>query len=230
MLERFERSVERIVEGSIAGIFRLRVQPAEIGRRLERAMLDGRVTSVGATLAPNLYEVSLHPDDAAAFTGWEDALSREMETWLAELSFARGLKTVGPIKVRLSQDASVARRSVRAEGRFSNVVKSAEPPGRSAHDLPRRMRLLPIDPGVPALTLVADVVTVGRSENNDLVLPHPEVSRHHARLEPDGTNWRVVDLGSTNGTWINGVRQSTATLSAGDEVVFGDVRYTAAPG
>ena len=45
------------MEGSIAGIFRLRVQPAEIGRRLERAMLDGRVTSVGTSCAPNLYEV-----------------------------------------------------------------------------------------------------------------------------------------------------------------------------
>ena len=119
MLARFERAVERIVEGSIAGVFRLRVQPAEIGRRLERAMLDGRVTSVGTSLAPNLYEVRLHPEDAAAFTGWEQALSREMETWLAEFAFARGLSTVGPIQVRLVADASVGRRSVQAEGRFA---------------------------------------------------------------------------------------------------------------
>ena len=71
MLARLERALERIVEGSIAGVFRLRVQPAEIGRRLERAMLDGRVTSVGTSLAPNLYEVRLHPEDAAAFAEWD---------------------------------------------------------------------------------------------------------------------------------------------------------------
>src|SRR5919112_5908905 len=122
MLTRLERALERIVEGSIAGVFRLRVQPAEIGRRLERAMLDGRVTSVGTSLAPNLYEVRLHPEDAAAFTGWEQALSREMETWLAEFAFARGLSTVGPIQVHLVEDTSVGRRSVQAEGRLDARV------------------------------------------------------------------------------------------------------------
>jgi hypothetical protein len=230
VLERFERAVERVIEGSIAGIFRLRVQPAEIGRRLERAMLDGRVTSVGTTLAPNLFEVSLHPDDAATFAGWEDALNRELETWLAELAFARGLKTVGPIQVHMVEDASVGRRSVRAEGRFSGVVKPAESPRRPPADLPRPLRLLPIDPGVPTVTLASGALSVGRSHDNDLVLPDPEVSRHHARLEPDGTHWRAIDLGSRNGTWINGVRQSTATISSGDEVAFGEVRYTVAPG
>ena len=80
------------------------------------------------------------------------------------------------------------------------------------------------------MTLASDALAVGRSEDNDLVLPDPGVSRHHARLEPDGTHWRVVDLGSTNGTWINGVRRATATIASGDEVVFGGVRYTVAPG
>ncbi len=229
MLGRFERAVERAVERSIAGIFRLRVQPAEIGRRLERAMLDGRVTSVGTTLAPNSFEVLLHPDDAVSFAGWEGALNREMESWLAELAFARGLKTVGPIQVRMVEDARVGRRSVRAEARFSDV-KAAEALGQPVPDLLRPLRLLPIDPGGPTVTLTTDALTVGRSADNDLVLADPEISRHHARLEPDGKHWRAVDLGSTNGTWINGVRQSTATISSGDEVAFGGLRYTVAPG
>src|SRR5215211_688029 len=173
MLARLERALERIVEGSIAGVFRLRVQPAEIGRRLERAMLDGRVTSVGTTLAPNLYQVSLHPDDAVTFAGWEDALNREMESWLAELAFARGLKTVGPIQVSVIEDASIGRRSVRAEGRFSDVANATEPPSRPAPQLPPPLRLLPINPGVPAVTLASAALSVGRSEDNDLVLPDP---------------------------------------------------------
>jgi hypothetical protein len=230
MLERFERAVERIVEGSIAGVFRLRVQPAEIGRRLERAMLDGRVTSVGTTLAPNQYEVALHPEDAVSFAGWEDALSREMESWLAELAFARGLKTVGPIQVRLVEDASIGRRRVRAVGRYSNPVKPAGPASRIAEDQPPPLRLLPFDPAMSSVTLVGAALSVGRAEDNDLVLPAPEVSRHHARLEPVGKQWRAVDLGSTNGTWINGVRLSSATICSGDELAFGDVRYAIAPG
>jgi hypothetical protein len=230
MLARLERALERIVEGSIAGVFRLRVQPAEIGRRLERAMLDGRVTSVGTSLAPNLYDVRLHPEDAAAFEGWDEALSREMETWLAELAFARGLSTVGPIRVRLVEDASVGRRSVRAVGRFAGGAAPAAKSGRPDRGLPQTLRLLPIESGVPHATLRASPVTVGRAEDNDLVLADPEVSRHHARLEPDGKGWRAVDLGSTNGTWVNGVRLNAASIAVGDEVAFGDVRYTVAPG
>src|ERR671911_52440 len=140
MLARLERALERIVEGSIARVFRLRVQPAEIGRRLERAMLDGRVTSVGTSLAPNLYEVRLHPEDAAAFAEWDGALSREMETWLGEFAFAQGLSTVGPIRVRLVEDASVGRRSVRAEGRFAGVAPAATQ-RRPERDLPQPLRL-----------------------------------------------------------------------------------------
>jgi hypothetical protein len=215
------------VEGSIAGFFRLRVQPAEIGRRLERAMLDGRTASVGVTLAPNIYDVRLHPDDAAAFTGWEHALSREMETWLAELAFARGLSTIGPIRVRIAADPSVSRRSVRAEGRFAND----DTPLAERSDGPRRkLRLLPAAPGVPGLTLFAGPRTIGRAEDNDLVLRDPEASRHHARLEPEGLGWRVVDLGSTNGTWVNGARVDDESINVGDEVTFGGTRFTVGPG
>ena len=230
MLARFERAMERIVEGSIAGVFRLRVQPAEIGRRLERAMLDGRVTSMGTSLAPNQYEVRLHPEDAAAFTGWEQALSREMETWLAEFAFARGLSTVGPIQVRLVTDASVGRRSVQAKGRFAGGAAPAEQSLGPNRELSRPLRLLPIDPGTPQMSLVSDPVRVGRADDNDLVLADPEVSRHHARLEPVGQGWRAIDLGSTNGTWVNGVRLNAAAIDAGDELAFGSIRYTVAAG
>ena len=230
MLARFERALERIVEGSVAGVFRLRVQPAEIGRRLERAMLDGRVTSVGTSLVPNLYEVRLHPEDAARFTSWEQALSREMETWLAELAFARGLSTVGPIQVRLVEDASVSRRSVQAEGRFAS---GAAPTGDSLWSDRgpfRPLRLRPVDSGMPQVSLVSSPVRVGRAADNDLVLTDPEVSRHHARLEPDGQGWRAIDLGSTNGTWVNGVRVDAGAITAGDEIAFGNIHYTVAAG
>src|SRR5918995_257101 len=170
MLARLERALERIIEGSIAGVFRLRVQPAEIGRRLERAMLDGRVTSVGTSLVPNLYEVRLHPEDAAAFAGWDEALSREMETWLAELAFARGLSTVGPIRVRLVEDAGVGRRSVRADGSFAGGAPSAATRRRPEPARPQPLRLLPTAPGVPHLALRSSPVTVGRADDNDLVL------------------------------------------------------------
>ncbi len=227
MLDRFERAVERLVEGSVAGVFRLRVQPAEIGRRLERAMIDGRVASVGAMLAPNLFEARLHPDDAAAFADWEGALSREMEIWLAEVAFARGLTTVGAIRVCIVADQGVRRRSVRATARFESRVGdlTVERSG------PRPVRLEPIGNDFSTLSLSGAVPrTVGRDRDNDLVLPHPEVSRRHARIELDRQRWRVVDLNSTNGTWINGERIESGAVSVGDEVAFAGLRFAVGPG
>lgn len=230
MLNRLEHAFERIVEGGIAHVFRLRVQPAEIGRRLERAMLDGRAASVGTTLAPNVYDVRLHPDDAATFAGWEDALGREMESWLAEIAFARGLTTVGPIRVSIVEDPSVGRRSVCAEGRFAGSGVVAANARRQAHPSPRPLRLLPIDPGVSGVALASGPETVGRADDNSLVLRGPEISRRHARLEPDGSGWRVIDLGSTNGTWVNGERIEATVIAIGDEVSFGGVRFRVGPG
>ena len=73
-------------------------------------------------------------------------------------------------------------------------------------------------------------MTVGRAADNDLLLFDPEVSRHHARLEPAGAGWRVVDLDSTNGTWVNGHRVRRAPIAPGDELAFGGARFDVVPG
>lgn len=225
MLGRLERAFEGVVERTISGVFRLRVQPAEIGRRLERAMLDGRVTSVGAPLAPNRYEVHLHPQDAAEYADWQDALCREMETWLAELAFARGLSTIGPIRVGISEDAAVRRRGVGATARFdAGEEKAVSTRWRDVERGPL-LRLLPELAGVPAAALSTGGLTVGRATENDLVIANPEVSRHHARLDLEEQVWHVLDLSSTNGTWINDARISRGEINAGDVLAFGSVRF-----
>jgi Protein of unknown function (DUF3662)/FHA domain len=224
ILGRLERAFERAVAGSIASIFRLGVQPAEIGRQLERAMLERRLTSVGTTLAPNRYQVRLHPEDAATFSDWEGALCREMETWLAEVAFARGLGTIGPIRVQIMEDASVPRRAVRAEARFADMSAGLEKVQQ------RRLRLLPAHASIPTVILASAPVSVGRANDNDVILLDPEISRHHARLEPTGADWSVVDLQSTNGTWVNGARVHRACIEPGDELAFGRVRFTVESG
>jgi hypothetical protein len=224
VLDRLEQALERVVEGSVAGFFRLRVQPADIGRQLERAMLGRRMTSVGAVLVPNEYEVRLHPDDANSFAGWEDALSREMEAWLADIAYERGLATVAPIRVTILGDDTVARRSVRASSSFVEVVPRSSPQreGRTS-----TLKLVPADGSATAIVLDDRALTVGRSESNDLALADAEVSRRHARLEADGNGrgWIVVDLNSTNGTWVNGTRVERAAIGHGDVVTFASVSF-----
>jgi FHA domain-containing protein/uncharacterized protein DUF1707 len=69
-------------------------------------------------------------------------------------------------------------------------------------------------------------VTIGRGPACDCVVSHPTVSRRHAQLRPVDGGWELVDLGSTNGTRINGWRVAgTGAVRPGDEVAFGSARF-----
>lgn len=69
-------------------------------------------------------------------------------------------------------------------------------------------------------TLAGNVVTIGRWSENDVVLPDREVSRRHAQIRQDSGQYVLIDLGSKNGTLVNGVRAERAlVLSDGDEIL-----------
>lgn len=67
-------------------------------------------------------------------------------------------------------------------------------------------------------------ITIGRALDNDVVLDSNDVSRHHVRIEPAGTLLRLIDLGSTNGTRVNGRRVSEHLLRNGDLVELGSTQ------
>ena len=71
-----------------------------------------------------------------------------------------------------------------------------------------------------------DVLLIGRAPDCDLTLDSPLVSRHHARLERSGATHNLVDLGSTNGTFVNSRRIDRVELHPGDVVQIGPYRFT----
>lgn len=71
------------------------------------------------------------------------------------------------------------------------------------------------------LEISSKIVRIGRDSNNDLQLHDSEVSRFHTELQPEGDGFKVVDLGSSNGTFLNGERINSAALSSGDRVQLG---------
>ncbi|HZY40523.1 MAG TPA: FHA domain-containing protein, partial [Anaerolineae bacterium] len=75
-----------------------------------------------------------------------------------------------------------------------------------------------------------DTLTIGRDPGCDLTLDSPLVSRHHARLERSGPTHTLIDLGSTNGTFVNSQRIDQHPLQVGDIVQIGPYRLTYQPG
>ncbi len=64
-----------------------------------------------------------------------------------------------------------------------------------------------------------DVLGLGREAGNDLVIEDPQISRRHARLTRQGNSYLLEDLGSTNGTFVNGSRVSTPVLLANGDLI-----------
>ena len=120
ILDRFEQSVEHLFEGTIGRIFRSPIQPAEIGRRLERAMVDGQRVSVDATIVPNDYRVALHPDDFVQFTDYIASLCRHMETWVTDLAAERRYTLIDRARVQIAGDAGVPKRSIRVQAAIAD--------------------------------------------------------------------------------------------------------------
>jgi len=242
ILDRFEHSVERLMEGSVGRLFRSPVQPAEIGRKLERAMMAKQVVSVGRTLVPNEFVVAMHPADMVLFVDFVSALSRQMESWLAEVAAERRVSFVDRVRVQIVGDERLPRRSIGVEA----VIADRPELDRAAQDRVQRTeiyRVIRRTDGVrPARLSIRSkagedqpvfvrkpMTSVGRASDNDIVLPDADVSRHHARLEYDQRTLTVRDLGSTNGTRVNGQRVERRAVVPGDEMTFGTSRVVVLP-
>jgi Mg-chelatase subunit ChlD len=83
-----------------------------------------------------------------------------------------------------------------------------------------------MDPIPAEYTLLKSEVSLGRGEDNDIVIPHPSVSRSHARLARQDGSFVLIDLNSTNGSYVNNHQvQGSAVVDNGSEVRLGDIRF-----
>jgi cytochrome P450 / NADPH-cytochrome P450 reductase len=83
----------------------------------------------------------------------------------------------------------------------------------------------PADVPAEAQPRPAETLRVGRAPDNDIVVWHEDASWHHAELRNLAGGYRIVDLGSSNGTFVNGQRVTDAALSEGDIVAIGSSRF-----
>jgi hypothetical protein len=84
-----------------------------------------------------------------------------------------------------------------------------------------------VDPVPSEYSLMKDEITIGRGEDNDVVIPHASVSRRHARLMRRDGGFELMDLNSTNGSYVDDRQiHGSAFLSAGSQLRLGDIRFT----
>jgi hypothetical protein len=206
-LQQFERRLERMVEGAFARAFRGELQPIELGRRLTREMDLHRAVSVRGLVAPNQFEVALSRDDYERFEGFLDALAKELAEAAREHAHAEGYTFLGAVVVEITSDGALPRSSFEIA---SEVVENAE---KTAGWI--------VLPDERRVGVGAEPVTIGRMPDCTVPLADPNVSRRHAEVRRDGDRVFLVDLGSTNGTRVNGVPVHQRQLVDGDVVTVG---------
>jgi hypothetical protein len=239
-----ERFFERFLERPSARLFRARLQPVQLQRRIERAMESERLTTSDRTLVPNRFVVHLNPDDLAGFGDMTGTLASELAD--AALSFAKAHRytVVDRPQVDLLADRAVERTDIRVEARFADaiggrtgrVVAPGDPEDarlveathtRIFHipkpEAPRAsLRITDPDGHTREMPIEPTGLTIGRAADNDLVALDPRVSRHHGRITGRRGTLVYADLGSTNGSRVNGTPVSEVVLGIGDRLEVGD--------
>ena len=88
------------------------------------------------------------------------------------------------------------------------------------------LNIVKSDGRIQNFSIIKDVITLGRSQDNDVVLPDHSVSRNHARLTKTKKGYLIADLGSFNGTKVNGKSVQSALLKDNDEIKIGVIKLT----
>nr|WP_245325259.1 DUF3662 and FHA domain-containing protein [Microbacterium amylolyticum] len=207
MLDSFERGLERVVNGAFAKTFRSGIQPVEIASALRREM-DTRAAIVSREriLVPNSYEARISQADAERMSAIGSALEDELRTMLTAHARTQGYSFSGALTITVRADESV---SIGTIDVTSHAV-AGRVSWQAALDIDGRRH-----------TLTRARTVIGRGSDADITIGDPGTSRKHVEVLWDGERAMVRDLGSTNGSKLNGQKVRQAGLADGQTITIG---------
>jgi len=246
VLQRFEKRLEGLVEGAFAKVFKGVVHPVEILNAMQReAEAHKAILAGGRTLVPNRYVIDLSPYDHSRLAPYAAALAQELAQSQAEFIGEQAWTVYGDVIVEIERgdglDTGMFRvtaevytggdvapvqqpaydQGYQQPGGYDQQVGGGYPPHGGGQ---RNVRLVGGDGRTYPLQMGSTVI--GRGDQANLRLPDVGISRRHARLDFDGNQVVLTDLGSTNGTMVNGQRVSAVALNPGDMIQLGTTTLT----
>ncbi|RPF26795.1 MULTISPECIES: FhaA domain-containing protein [Georgenia] len=220
LLDRFEKGVEHVVSTAFAKAFRSEVKPVELASAIRREM-DERAAAVSRerTVVPNDFVVQLAPSDLEQIDQWgADALADEMAGAATEHAQSQRYSFVGPVEVAFEQDEALTtgRFTVRSATRRGAVAPATTTAPSARHPI--------VDIDGQRYLLTGPVTVVGRGSEADIIVDDSGVSRRHLEIRVTPGGVIATDLGSTNGTFVEGHRIDAATLVDGNTITIGRTR------
>ena len=234
--------MEALFDGLFSRAFKSSIKPLQIGRRLLRTVDEERhVDAQGRRVVPNSYLVQLSARDREGFADLEPSLHQELTVALREYIKAEGYHVEGKARVAFHTNPDLKRGRFEIEARNVEqgskpepalVASSPETPAAPpvltvVHDAFDRPPAIITLPGGQRVEIREGHYVLGRNLECDIVVNDSNVSRRHAEFTCAAGEVAVRDLGSTNGTRVNGVViTGEQILQHGDVVGFGSVQIT----
>lgn len=220
VLDRFEKGVERAVNSVFSKAFRSDLKPVEIASAIRRDMDDRTAAlSRGRTVVPNTFSVELSTKDFDQVQDWgEEAMSQEMVEVATEHARSQNYVFVGPVDVTFTsaEDLDPGRFRVHSSSRRGAVAPATTAGPASRHPI--------LDIDGQRYLLTGPVTVIGRGSEADIIVDDAGVSRRHLEIRVTEGGVIATDMGSTNGSFVEGHRIEAATLVDGNTMTIGRTR------
>lgn len=243
------RDIEKRLEGFITDLFgrafKSGIQPIEVARKLIWEMDSNKRVGISAVYVPNRYTVFFSPEDRERLAGVETDVVSEMKRYIKEHADSSGYKSISHVQIIFETDAElglgefgIATEFVQDEADISQSLDMRTmvytPSEEESELIPRSRRpagtrglLKAKGRGGKQVVITGEAVTIGRSKSNDLVVDDSKTSRHHAKVVKDQLGrFEFQDLGSTNGSMLNGEPIWRSILTDGDVLTIGLTEVT----
>lgn len=219
IFDRFENAVERGVNGVFSRVFRSGIKAVDVNSAVRRAMEDHvQEVSPERSIAPNRFVIRMATSDMDHLGADLAVLADEFAQQATEHAAAQGYVLLGPVSVTFEADSDEFTGQLQVEA--SNERGAAAPATASAPSPEHPI----IDVDGDKWLLTEPVTVLGRGTEADIVVADSGVSRRHLELRITPTGVIATDLGSTNGTFVEGHRIDAATLLDGNQITIGRTR------
>jgi hypothetical protein len=210
VLDNFEKGLERAVNSAFAKTFRSGLQPVEITAALKREIdTKAAVVSRDRVLVPNTFRVRMSQQDHERMAALGPALVDELTDLVQKHAASQRFQFAGAISITLDRDDSLSVGIVQVDSRNVKGEVAWTPV---------------LDVGGKRHPIIKGRTVLGRGSEADITLDDTGASRKHAEVQWDGRRARVRDLGSTNGTQLNGSPVREAVLEPDAVITIGRTR------
>ncbi|MCR2053588.1 DUF3662 domain-containing protein [Actinomyces bowdenii] len=215
-LDKFEKGVENVTNRAMSR-FSDDVEPIEIASKLRETM-DKRAASFARdrSVVPNIFRIHLAPANIERIMVWgQDEMVRQMEEVATTHAAEQGYSFVGPVEVSFIPNEAPNAPAVEIE---SSTRRGSAAPAAAATASPAQPI---VDINGQRYLLTGPVTVIGRGSEADIIVDDSGVSRRHLEIRLAQGNTIATDMGSTNGTFVEGQRVDAVTLVDGNTLTIG---------